>query len=97
MNCPVCYDELFSSEELAPRALPCGHVCCTRCLRDMFDADGLTCSECFEFAPCASVDDLPLASREELCPEVRPLRPCMKIQRRKKATLRAWRNSERQQ
>lgn len=71
MNCPVCYDELFSSQELTPRTLPCEHVCCTRCLEEMFDSDGITCPECFQFAACASVEELPVSSQEEVEPEVR--------------------------
>ncbi|CAN0043368.1 unnamed protein product [Ectocarpus sp. 6 AP-2014] len=72
-SCPVCYSA-FSSEEAGTvgRRLPCGHVACTACLHDCWDAQpehrdpkepkgaGVRCPECFTLHVLDSVESMPV-------------------------------------
>ena len=57
MECPVCLIE-WSSESCVPRMLNCGHTFCEKCLRDLYNANSITCPNCMHSHPFASVQDV---------------------------------------
>jgi len=61
-SCPVCMHRFQSSwsENLVPRRLPCDHMCCTGCLKYLFNYQTVRCPVCNSSHVVQDVEDIPV-------------------------------------